>query len=1153
MAFLTYSELFALAYGQGLSGGKKGGNHVAKLTAAARKKLPDSSFALPEDRRFPIHDEEHIRLAWSMLKRAKGLSDEKRKAAARAIIKAAKKAGIDTSEWTKQLGVKPATKADEAGDMDDDFEMPTAEDLTIEAIGAMTEAQELCAVWCLIHEEPLSSVQREALKAAVRERANVLQISMWSWDYYDGGRMAEMSEKMAGGAAADAAKAAPTVEGIAGMSALEELRQAYVDVREAALSAEVRDGLESAIRSRCDTLNISFWEWKYRGDTKADEAASTIGADGAQDARFLTDSAAGVDVFVGPSILLDAGDPATGRPMRRRFRVSRANYRNHNNRVYPWDHIADAVRAANEDIAAIRLDPGEMYHPEAYRAPSGAVMFKSAFERQVFKWEKFHLADDGTVYGDAAILEHTPAGAIIAGHLRNGVAVPVSVRWLTPNGLATRTLADGARVEVPNKPLRIKTVDAVPNPAMEDAHDVTALDAAEITRILEAPPQEASSVSGPGATTQNDGAQGAQEEETMDLKQILEALKTPEGQALLKETLGAQFDSVRVAAENWQASQAEQVRKDAVKAVVDGADLSRFNDQTRKVITDAVLKAGTPEQAMTILDTQMALADNMASQMNLARLGYPPGARVGAVRVDSVTEGKPWRSAVDKMKVAFDETARGQGILPDPTMRKLNAAAVAKMIERYEAQNGRALYDAVQAIGDATLTIADDRTLSMADAATTTALVLNQPLVQMAIIEQAFQDMEALQFATVRTDPEGSVFKVPSEYYTPAANAATGDIIVAEQGAIPEANVNLAWLTFSPMWRRIATRLTQDVIRELKAGPARYDVLGRSLYHVPREKARVVDLALYLEMLVTSDEYSAVAVADETQTVQIAGAGGTNVAYVYTLKRGTADGITRAPVVRERQVVDLASGGSKTTTTKNQFVAKVGANTLTRGYLDSTGNIQGGDYAVDWEAGKVYFKTGLGLNPGAATPINPTCSYTYATNFDAFDLTVPNGVEQATYYNRLLQRLDQTAALMGSSPRFKKPNVGIMSLNSATYIENAALFYRFNSPQGTELLAEQTYFGRRNGVNLAKINAPWGAGDNRMLLTQIGATQYGVDVPFEVEGPVQAYVVEGAEVKVKDEKIWYGREHSAIFTPQPTKADGSIINPFNRTVILYKS
>lgn len=40
---------------------------MAKLTTVQRNALPRSSFAIPEKRAYPIHDEEHARMALSMV------------------------------------------------------------------------------------------------------------------------------------------------------------------------------------------------------------------------------------------------------------------------------------------------------------------------------------------------------------------------------------------------------------------------------------------------------------------------------------------------------------------------------------------------------------------------------------------------------------------------------------------------------------------------------------------------------------------------------------------------------------------------------------------------------------------------------------------------------------------------------------------------------------------------------------------------------------------------------------------------------------------------------------------------------------------------------------------------------------------------------
>lgn len=51
---------------------------MAKLTTAAREKLKESSFAIPEDRAYPIHDRKHAINALARVKQH-GTPDEKKR------------------------------------------------------------------------------------------------------------------------------------------------------------------------------------------------------------------------------------------------------------------------------------------------------------------------------------------------------------------------------------------------------------------------------------------------------------------------------------------------------------------------------------------------------------------------------------------------------------------------------------------------------------------------------------------------------------------------------------------------------------------------------------------------------------------------------------------------------------------------------------------------------------------------------------------------------------------------------------------------------------------------------------------------------------------------------------------------------------------
>jgi len=74
---------------------------MATLDTKERDKLSKDQFALPSKRMFPITDKSHITLGWDMVDRAKGLTDAERKTARKNILAAAKKAGVDTSDWDK--------------------------------------------------------------------------------------------------------------------------------------------------------------------------------------------------------------------------------------------------------------------------------------------------------------------------------------------------------------------------------------------------------------------------------------------------------------------------------------------------------------------------------------------------------------------------------------------------------------------------------------------------------------------------------------------------------------------------------------------------------------------------------------------------------------------------------------------------------------------------------------------------------------------------------------------------------------------------------------------------------------------------------------------------------------------------------------------
>jgi len=639
-------------------------------------------------------------------------------------------------------------------------------------------------------------------------------------------------------------------------------------------------------------------------------------------------------------------------------------------------------------------------------------------------------------------------------------------------------------------------------------------------------------------------------------EELMEALKDPAVRAafaaVAAETAKPALDALEVQKAAAQASLQAATAKAEVKTFLDEKITTlkgKMDEKGIQAITDAVTKAEpiTKEQAGTVFDAILSVMSDSTAGRLLAGVGFngTSTGEGGHTRVEVTNEPKPWMPIVDQITKAFDEYGETFGRIPDQSLRKQNRKMVDKIMGRYEGVVGvKALADSVQGFEN------------LSDAVSvTTAELLNQPTIITAVLIQAFQDVESLQFMMADVFG-GTEWRIPVETFTSAAavNSATGllDLLVGEGVGIPESSISLSWLPFQPSWRRNAVSLTTDVVEALRSGPAKYEAIARAIYHIGADKGRKLDDAAYYEMLLTADEYAPKVVTNEITPANLitAGAVGTNVEFVGSLTlAGTATATAGTnPLVRPRTKMILQNNGQSAATVVNPFVVKVnGGTALVMGYLDASGNVAGTNavYAVDWENGKVYYTEGAGLDPEASTPVLPTVSYSGVKNYDRWSTVVPEGVKAEDYYNTLLQQFSRSVALMGSSPRFKKPNIAIMSLNAATYIENAQLFYKLAQPEGTKLITTSNYFGERSNVNLAKINAPWVAGDGRMLLTQKGSTRYGVQTPYAIEGPYPKYDTNGLII---DAKLWYGKENSVLCTPQTTDVNGNVINPVSRTL-----
>ena len=86
-------------------------NHNHRLDASERNDLPDSAYALPEQRKLPVTDAAHVRAALARFDQVEGISDADRELAFANLQKAAKHYGVEVAEerW-QELGRRPHTR-----------------------------------------------------------------------------------------------------------------------------------------------------------------------------------------------------------------------------------------------------------------------------------------------------------------------------------------------------------------------------------------------------------------------------------------------------------------------------------------------------------------------------------------------------------------------------------------------------------------------------------------------------------------------------------------------------------------------------------------------------------------------------------------------------------------------------------------------------------------------------------------------------------------------------------------------------------------------------------------------------------------------------------------------------------------------------------
>lgn len=739
----------------------------------------------------------------------------------------------------------------------------------------------------------------------------------------------------------------------------------------------------------------------------------------------------------------------------------------------------------------------------------------------------------------------------------------------------------------------------------------------------------------------------------------------PQSSLKADEDVKDAIDFVKKAREREAQELAAKDHSEAVEAQISGIlgdeahPLNKLEGDTRDGILDTVRKVSPkPEDVSTLVDSLVKPISEAAAKATLAAKGYrgagqtvidPANPLSGVTRVN---EPVPVMASVDKMIAACDDMLRDNISLahehgwmdpnnPDEARRREVCRKMAEPImeQAFTRLAARSQLGADSLGEDSLLREIEGLKTSLIGGDTYTSVVAsmnNQPTIMLWLLLQAFQDMRFMEFCGAigpgvsagngvpgweERQGVGRVFRVPSETYV----APTGfgqeqywdmGLATAQDGEIPEQNVNVYWDTFFPTPKKIATSATYEAIRAMGNGPLNYPTVARALFHMAARKSRTVDTSLGNEMVNAALEFGAVVQTVEAYTTggslgldlannsvgvgaapltvnlnpqktatttpvastdkfRIYGTGGSLGGFApvagLRLRSGGGAGVSGTgthystntvgptPIVPPRAQLTLTGPGADSASVLNAITVSLPAAQVL-GYLGSDGNIYSvpgttATCAVDWANGVLLFKAGQVTVAGGLITTATSVAYSYATNFDYFVTTdamvtalLGTGETEQAYYNKLVAKLDSVAAAMGSSFNYVKPDMSVMSLNAAAKVLKSTIWYALNNPKGSELYPNETYFATRNGIGMARVNAPWWLGDSGILIGRKGTTKYAIDSPFEIRGPYVKYGSNGLFVAGEG---YYGAENSAIFTPQVKDINGAIKNSVSRMLMLY--
>lgn len=384
---------------------------------------------------------------------------------------------------------------------------------------------------------------------------------------------------------------------------------------------------------------------------------------------------------------------------------------------------------------------------------------------------------------------------------------------------------------------------------------------------------------------------------------------------------------------------------------------------------------------------------------------------------------------------------------------------------------------------------------------------------QRTVIREAMYALKGLEFVDANTEAFTSSIAIPYSYRDTSA-AGRANTRVYEGQEIHRAGVLQTSELAFPIPQKLSFGFSDELRYLTSARHLNWDAEIENLKNTTRIIAEDTDQLILNEMLHASDEYAAVAVANENLELQA------NDANTVLL-------LAHFPVVRPRRVFDLQ--GTQVGTTANPVT--VAYNSTARDEYDGTGTQASGIYYVlDYDIGELRLVAEDGATLVPADGVTYTISYSYATNVYKFDMD-EGSAEAGVHWDTFLFRYAQLKTDIEEN-RYHRAEFGLMSGTVQTTIAQAKTFAANFLKPGTDLTSTGD-LGRIKGVPNFKTYGPglW-YGDRRVLIGERGITRYRLLKPWQ---PSTFTSERGPNGRYTGRKDAYGDQWIVVHTPTQLK------------------